>query len=88
MITSLCYTFLIGIFGLNDGELASKLNEDFENLAPISLLFDDTCPSNNRKSASKRIREFYLGNRPIDKSTRAEVTDVRIVSIEIQILYL
>ncbi|XP_014235995.1 venom carboxylesterase-6-like [Trichogramma pretiosum] len=65
-----------GLYGLNNGELVSRLHTDFEKIAPVSLLFEDTCPEYNRKNATDQIRKFYFGNKSIDKSTRAQVTDM------------
>lgn len=68
-----------GLYGLHDGELIDRLNREFEELAPTTLLFEDTCPHGNRKNSSELIRKFYLGDKPLDESTRAEVTDVRFI---------
>lgn len=65
-----------GIYGLNNGELAERLDREFENLAPTTLLFEDTCPEHNKKNSSQLIRKFYLGEKSINESTRAAVTDV------------
>lgn len=66
-----------GIFGLHDGKLAKRLDEEFEQLAATTLLFEDTCPNQNRVNSSKLIREFYLGDKPIDETARNALTDVR-----------
>ncbi|XP_001599255.3 venom carboxylesterase-6 isoform X1 [Nasonia vitripennis] len=65
-----------GLYGLNNGELIKRLDKDFENLAPTTLLFEDTCPQQNYKNVSKAIREFYFGDKPLDKSTKYEVINM------------
>lgn len=56
--------------------MIDELNDDFERTVPISLLYDDT--SNEIEYVTKKIREFYFGDRKIDNSTRKEVIDVGI----------
>ncbi|XP_033212485.1 venom carboxylesterase-6-like [Belonocnema kinseyi] len=64
------------IYGLFDGKLLKKLNEDFETIAPISLLYEDFCPENSIKNVTQQIREFYLADRPIDESTRFDLINM------------
>lgn len=45
-------------------------------LAPITLLYEHTCPEEFKYNVTKSIREFYLGEKKIDESTRWEVIDV------------
>lgn len=45
-------------------------------LAPLTLMYEDTCPKKFLDSTSKKIREFYLGDKKIDESTRSAVVDV------------
>ena len=59
-----------------DGKLVKQLNDDFETIAPLSLLYEDNCPKEILKNVTKRIREFYLGDRPVDETTRFNVIDV------------
>ncbi|XP_014217028.1 venom carboxylesterase-6-like [Copidosoma floridanum] len=65
-----------GLYGLYNGELVKRLDKEFEDLAPVTLLFHDTCPQKNRQNSSRLIRQFYLGDKPIDESTRAALTDM------------
>ncbi|XP_043477786.1 venom carboxylesterase-6-like [Leptopilina heterotoma] len=62
------------IYGLFDGKLIKELNDNFEKIAPLSLLYEDVCPKHLIKNVTKSIRKFYLGDRNIDESTRLEVT--------------
>lgn len=64
------------LYGLADGEFAKKLNDQFEEIAPITLLYEDTCPKKLRPQVTKKIREFYLGDRAIDNSTRFNLIDM------------
>ncbi|XP_012270621.1 venom carboxylesterase-6 [Orussus abietinus] len=61
------------IYGLNNGEFLRQLDKDFEKIAPLSLLYEDTCPEHLRQNVTQRIREFYFGDHPIDESTRFNV---------------
>ncbi|XP_015600279.1 venom carboxylesterase-6 [Cephus cinctus] len=65
-----------GLLGLNDGELARKLNDDFMTIAPMSLLYRDKCPADRIENVTKSIREFYFGDRPIDQSTKFDLIDL------------
>ncbi|XP_051166329.1 venom carboxylesterase-6 [Leptopilina boulardi] len=64
------------IYGLFDGKLIKELNDNFETIAPLSLLYEDVCPKHLIKNVTQSIRDFYLGDQPIDASTRFEVTDM------------
>ena len=65
------------IYGLFDGKLIKILNEHFETIAPMSLLYEDFCPEDTIKNVTKSIREFYLGDRSVDESTRFDLINVR-----------
>ena len=47
-------------------------------LAPLSLLYEETCPEKLKDDVTKKIREFYLGDKNIDESTKSDLIDVSI----------
>ncbi|XP_076548202.1 carboxylic ester hydrolase [Osmia lignaria lignaria] len=65
-----------GLYTRNNGELIKRLNNDFLNIAPITLLFGETCPKDEQKRVASEIREFYFGKAPIDNSTRFKLIDM------------
>ncbi|KAG7212180.1 hypothetical protein KM043_012520 [Ampulex compressa] len=65
-----------GLYGRQNGKLVKQLDEEFMNIAPMSLMYDDTCPEPIRSEVTKKIKEFYFGNRAIDDSTRFDVIDM------------
>lgn len=69
-------SFLSALYGRNNGALIKKLNEDFLNIAPITLLYGDTCSKDEQKRVTSEIRKFYFDDGPIDNSTRFKVIDV------------
>lgn len=82
-------SFLSALYGRNNGALIKKLNEDFLNIAPITLLYGDTCSKDEQKRVTSEIRKFYFDDGPIDNSTRFKVIDVSTHSLKkIRILYL
>nr|WAJ59855.1 carboxylesterase [Apis mellifera] len=64
------------LYGRNNGALIKKLNKDFSNIAPITLLYEDTCSKDKQKRMTSEIRKFYFGDGPIDTSTRFKVIDM------------
>ncbi|XP_043683852.1 venom carboxylesterase-6-like [Vespula pensylvanica] len=64
------------LYTLHDGELIKKMNDDFPNVAPLTLLHGETCPDHLRDIISHAIREFYFKGNPIDNSTRFQVIDM------------
>lgn len=58
----------------NSSKLVRELDKDFIKLAPLIFQYDDAVP--NKDQLSRKIREFYLGNRAIDDRTKSEVTDM------------
>lgn len=68
--------FLSALYGRNNGDLIKKLNKDFLNIAPITLLYGDTCSKDEQKRVASEIRKFYFDDGPIDNSTRFKVIDV------------
>lgn len=69
---------LTGLYERKNGELIKKLSNNFEEIAPITLLFGETCPSDQKKQIASEVREFYFGKEPIDNSSRSKVVDVSI----------
>lgn len=65
-----------GIYGLKDQPYTEILDKHFFELAPKSLLYDDTCFEELKYNVTKKIREFYLANKKIDESTRWNLLDV------------
>ncbi|XP_012252139.2 venom carboxylesterase-6-like [Athalia rosae] len=65
-----------GIYGLNDGEDVKRLDDDFQKIAPVTLLYDNYCTEDHRSEVTKRIREFYFGDSPIDNSTKWNLIDL------------
>ncbi|KAF2902651.1 hypothetical protein ILUMI_03536 [Ignelater luminosus] len=57
----------------NDSALIEELNKDFNRLLPIILLYDN---NPKKEEISQKIRKFYFGDREIDQSTKAELTDL------------
>lgn len=67
-----------GIYGLDNGKWLKKLNEDFKHIAPLSLLYENTCSLGTRDEITRKIRDFYLSDKNIDESNRFKVIDVSI----------
>lgn len=65
-----------GIYGRQNGELVKRLNDEFANIAPITLLYHETCPESVHKKVAEKIRAFYFGDHAIDNSTRSDVVDM------------
>lgn len=59
------------IFG--NPHLLQELDENFEKIAPISLFVDHV---KDPAELSRKIREFYFGDKQIDNTTREGVVDV------------
>ncbi|KAI7815485.1 carboxylesterase, partial [Rhyzopertha dominica] len=52
--------------------LIQELNDDFDKIAPITLFYGRT--SEDVEYITKKVREYYFGDRQIDNSTKDEVT--------------
>lgn len=70
-----------GIYGRDQDEHVKKLNNNFYNVAPLSLFYEeryDLRDTRFRNEMSTNIREFYFGNKDIDQSEEArfKVIDV------------
>ncbi|XP_060814384.1 carboxylic ester hydrolase [Bombus pascuorum] len=65
-----------GLYGRNNGELVKKLNENFLDFAPMTLLFDETCRKGEEKRVGAKIRKFYFDQAAIDNSTRFQLINM------------
>ncbi|XP_031841726.1 carboxylic ester hydrolase [Nomia melanderi] len=65
-----------GLYTRNNGALVKKLNDDFLNIAPITFLFGQSCPTEDIKRVASEIREFYFGKSSIDNATRFNLIDL------------
>lgn len=54
--------------------LWGDLNDEFDRLAPISLLYDKL--GKNVSYITNKIRKFYFGNGPITKDSKSGITNV------------
>lgn len=59
---------------LANAYLLGDLNDEFNRLAPISLLYDKL--SKNVDDITRKIRGFYFGNGPITSDSKSAVTNV------------
>lgn len=64
------------IYSPSNTDLLKRINDDFSNVAPVTLLYGETCPDHLKDKISNSIKEFYFGNNPIDNSTRFSVIDM------------
>ncbi|KAJ8871621.1 hypothetical protein PR048_027948 [Dryococelus australis] len=62
----------VGIF--QDEKLLGELNDDFDRIAPMSLFYRNT--SNKADEITRKVREYYFGEHPIDRNAVYEVVDV------------
>ncbi|KZC14638.1 PREDICTED: esterase E4-like [Dufourea novaeangliae] len=65
-----------GLYTRQNGQLVKKLNNDFSNIAPMTLLFGESCPKDEIKRVASEIREFYFGKAPIDDAARFKLIDM------------
>ncbi|KAK5647002.1 hypothetical protein RI129_005466 [Pyrocoelia pectoralis] len=54
--------------------LVKQLDTNFNKIVPISLFYKNTCT--NSDYISKKLREFYIGDKKVDKSSRYGVIDL------------
>lgn len=72
-----------GIYGRDQGEHVKKLNSDFHNVAPLSLLYEERYRLRDtqfRDEISSSIREFYFGSEDIDQSDEARFKVINMYS--------
>lgn len=60
---------------MNNETLLKQLNEKWEDTAPIPFLYERK--TDNSKTISKTLKKFYFEDKPIDKSTLANLGQVR-----------
>lgn len=76
-----------GIYGRDQGEHVKKLNSDFHNVAPLSLLYEERYRLRDtqfRDEISSSIREFYFGSEDIDQSDEARF---KVINVSPKITY-
>lgn len=59
---------------LNNTETLSKLNTEWDTLAPIMLMYKDV--ADDPKLVSRKIRDFYFGDKEINEDTRLELAQI------------
>lgn len=57
-----------------DAKLLDRLEKDFDKILPLLLVYDRT--EYNNPEFTKKIAEFYLGKKHIDKSLKQQFTQV------------
>lgn len=67
------YEHTLGI--LKDPKLVKKLNEDWQNVFPVTLEYVNE-KGEQQAEISKRVREFYFGNEPINPSNPRNLSNV------------
>ncbi|KAF2892970.1 hypothetical protein ILUMI_13204 [Ignelater luminosus] len=58
----------------NDSKLIERLNEDFDYVVPLSLLYDTTATEGDKNYITSRIKEFYFKNKQIDETMIRQLT--------------
>ncbi|XP_017765612.1 PREDICTED: venom carboxylesterase-6-like, partial [Eufriesea mexicana] len=53
--------------------LLKHLNDNWDDIAPYLLDFNDTIPLNEKKQVAEKIRKHYLGSEPIDSNSMMPV---------------
>lgn len=64
---------LCPVFVRNPADLI-EFGQKFNQVAPISLFYDTT--ASNPEEVTRKIREFYFGDQPIDMSVFRNFTNV------------
>lgn len=59
---------------LSEKHLIDQINDDFEHVAPVAVMYKKT--AQDVEGVTKAIREFYFGNKRIDRSTQKELVDM------------
>ncbi|XP_044018144.1 venom carboxylesterase-6-like [Aphidius gifuensis] len=65
-----------GLYGIKEKQYVKQLNDKFIELGPTTLLFEDTCPQELHVDTVKKIRKFYLNDKPVDESNKFAVIDM------------
>lgn len=59
---------------IDNAYLLGDLNDEFNRLAPMALLFDKV--TKNPEKFAKKLRKFYFGDEPIDRKSKSKIIDV------------
>lgn len=70
---SLIYFIKISVF-VREPETLIVYDRNFDQIAPVSLFYDNTAP--NPEEVTKEIREYYFDGQPITMSLFQNLTDV------------
>lgn len=54
---------------VEDDELLKELNDNWDDIAPYLLNYNDTVPLCEHKQLAEKIRKYYLGSKKIDRNT-------------------
>ncbi|XP_028982057.1 esterase E4-like [Diachasma alloeum] len=68
--------YTVGLYSSPHQEDVKRLNDEFVELIPISLEMNPDYPRTTLEAISRKIRQYYFGNKTIDESTRMNVTDM------------
>lgn len=68
------YIVFFRVAFVGNDQLLKQLNDDWDNIAPYLLNYNDTLPLNQHKEVAEKIRKYYLGSKPIDSNTSLSVT--------------
>ncbi|XP_017877457.1 venom carboxylesterase-6-like isoform X1 [Ceratina calcarata] len=59
--------FAVSMF-FNDDKLLEQLDENWTNISPFLLDFNDTIPLSQQRSVAQKIRRYFLGSNKIDNT--------------------
>jgi len=78
---------LPGIYGRGQGKYVRKLESEFMEIAPLSLLYEERYNISNkalRDEITKRIREYYFGFNTIDESDESRFKVIKVNPIIVE----
>lgn len=55
-----------------------ELDANFSEIGPLFLMFSDSIAYQQREVVAPKIKKFYVGDKPFDKSTKSKVSQVYI----------
>lgn len=61
-------------------DLVKELDANFTDLGSMVLTLADNVAYKHRETLAPKVKEFYLGNKPIDESTKSKVSQVQLYS--------
>lgn len=71
------FCFHLNFVGVIQSEkLTSQLDSDFETIAPITFNFRNWFPKENLKQIARELRQYYFGDKPINKETLKNLTNL------------